>query len=402
MVFNKYFAVLVVFFTLAVTTLIYPFVLRMAKKYNIVDEPDFRKLQRVPVPVLGGLAVYCGVLVSGVLLGIVTEEPLSLWGVMGMTFMLLIGMWDDMMGLSPKFRFALEIVLVCTFMYVAGYYIDYFHGFWGIKELPQAVALPLSIIAGVGIINAVNLIDGVDGYSSGFGIMACSLFAVIFYVANSRVMACMALIVAASLVPFFFHNVFGVRSKMFIGDGGALMLGMTMTVFTFYSLSSVSKCVELYKSNVGQLALCLSILCIPVFDTLRVGIARMIRGKSPFSPDRTHLHHLFIDMGFSHIGASFSILSANLSVVVIWFLLWKAGVSIDAQLYIIIIIGFTITTGFYYFMRIQQKGGGIGEDGQPQGTRIWHMACRIGHWSHKEDSAIWKFMRKIADLRINK
>ena len=106
-------------------------------------------------------------------------------------------------------------------------------------------------------------------------------------------------------------------------------------------------------------------LCIPVFDTLRVMSLRMMRGKSPFRPDKTHLHHLFIDMGFGHLGAALFILMINTMVVLIWLASWKLGASIEAQLYMVIALGFAVTFGFYKLMKIQQNGGPCDEEGYP-------------------------------------
>ena len=289
-----------------------------------------------------------------------------------MTFMMLIGVWDDVKDLSARFRLLIEIFLVLAFIFITDTYIDDFHGLWGINALPPEFGIPFSVLAGVGIINAVNLIDGVDGYSSGYGILACICFGLMSRNVWDPVIQCLTLIVIAALLPFFMHNVFGRRSKMFIGDGGTLMLG------TFS----------------------LAVLCIPVFDTLRVMSLRMMRGKSPFRPDKTHLHHLFIDMGFGHLGAALFILMINTMVVLIWLASWKLGASIEVQLYIVIALGFAVTFGFYKLMKIQQNSGPCDEEGYPQGTRLWHLMQRVGKFSHREKGPVWHFLTHIVDSRL--
>ena len=221
-------AILVFVVSMVVSTLVYPGVLRFAKSHDIMDNPNARKLQRMPVPVMGGLVVYVGILCGGLVLQAFMNEPLVQWGLTGMSIMLVLGMWDDMKSLSASFHFLLELVLVSVFMWQTGIYIDDFHGLWGIHALEPWVAIPQSVVVGVGLINMMNLIDGVDGYSSGYGMIACVCFALLFWSVWSPVMVSMAMIVAGALLPFFMHNVFGIRSKMFIGDGGTLMLGMLM------------------------------------------------------------------------------------------------------------------------------------------------------------------------------
>ena len=193
------------------------------------------------------------------------------------------------------------------------------------------------------------------------------------------------------------HNVFGVKSKMFIGDGGTLMLGMMMTVCVFFALSSTQPCDRLDDEGLSLPAFALAVLCIPVFDTVRVMMMRILRGSSPFKPDKTHLHHLFIDMGFSHLGAALFILLLNFMVVLIWFALWKLGASVDVQMYIVITFGLIVTFGFYKLMKMQQNGGPVDEEGYPQGTALWHLMVKFGGYTHREDKRSWRMIRYIVD-----
>lgn len=379
------------------SSMAYPLVLNFAKRHNIVDNPNARKLQRVPVPVLGGVVVYTGVAAGMAVLFLFMKEPVLIWGFLAMTVLMLIGIWDDRKDLSASLRFLVEIGILLFFILMTDVYIDNFHGLFGIYDLPTWFGISFSVFCGVGIINAVNMIDGVDGYSSGYGMMACLLFALTFHSVWSMTMVGMAVIVSGALFPFFMHNVFGVRSKMFIGDGGTLMLGMLMVVFTFYALSSKTHCGQLEEVNLSLPALCLAVLCIPVFDTLRVMFMRILRGKSPFRPDKTHLHHLFIDMGFSHLGAALSILMVNLAVVALWLVSWMLGASIDVQVYLVCGLGFLATFVFYKVMRAQQNGGPLDGEGYPQGTVLWHWFRHLGFLSHREKGRVWRFIRWLMD-----
>ena len=162
---NIIIAIMVSLMAMTSSALVFPFVLQFAKDHDIVDNPNARKLQRVPVPVMGGLVVYSGILTGCLLLMALRPEPILAWGLVAMTVMLIIGMWDDMKELSAAFRFMVEIVLVGAFIWKSGYYIDNLHGLWGVHEIEPWIGIPLSVITGVGLINAVNLIDGVDGHS---------------------------------------------------------------------------------------------------------------------------------------------------------------------------------------------------------------------------------------------
>ena len=371
-----------------IVTLIYPFVLRYAIRHNIVDNPNARKLQRTPVPVFGGVAVFMGVLPTVVATGIFFKDFLTtVVNLCSITVMLAIGVWDDRRDISATFRFIVEILVVFLMMLAAGCPIDDFHGLWGIHDIPEYLAWPLSIVAGVGIINAINLIDGVNGYSSGYVIVSCLMFAAFFFHCGMVTLACLALIGVGALIPFFLHNVFGGKSKMFIGDGGTLMMGTAIAFFVANCLSSGSPVQELEAKNFGLIAFTLAVLSIPVFDTLRVMSVRIIRGHSPFHPDKTHLHHLFIDMGFSHSGTTMAILSMNIMTVAIWFLSWKLGASINLQTYIVVALGILNTFVFYKFMRMQAA----------RDSRIYKLMCRLGSLTHIGHTRFWKFMRVTVD-----
>ena len=382
--------------SLVVTTVVFPIVLRYARLHHVVDNPDARKLHRMPVPVMGGVAVYAGILAGCLAMFFLVPNSSMNWSLMALTTMLVLGVWDDTKNLSAVFRLVVQFGVVGAYMWFTGYHIGSFFGAFGIHEISPWIGIPLSLIMGVGTINAINMADGVDGYSSGFGIMACASFAVVFIAVRQPVWSCLAVITASALVPFFMHNVFGKKTKMFIGDGGTMMLGFLMTIFELGALSPIRGS-QLESHGIGVAAMTLAILCIPIFDTLRVMTARMVRGHSPFRPDKSHLHHLFIDMGFSHLGTAIAILLMNLIVILAWLLTWLCGGSINTQTVLVIVMGVTVTFGFYKLMRWQQHHGPIGDDGTPQGTPLWHTFCRFGERSQIEKGKLWQALQNLVD-----
>ena len=382
------------------SALVFPFALRFALKHDIVDKPNARKLQRSPVPVFGGVVVYSGILAGGLVLLFFFRSPMLAWILFSVALMMVIGTWDDINGLPAFVRLLVEVLLVGGFIATTGIYIDNLHGLWGVYEMDPLYAIPISIFAGVGTINAINMIDGVDGYSSGYAMLACLCFAFAFHSAWTPGMVCLTLIAGGALLPFFMHNVFGARSRMFIGDGGTLMLGMLLTSLAFSALSSKVGLGPLEDQNVCIPALVIGVGCIPLFDAVRVMFVRMIHGKSPLKADKSHLHHLFIDMGFSHLGAAMFILQMNIVVLLGWWLAWYLGASMDVQLYVVVAMALTVTAGVYSLMRWQQNGGPVDEEGYPQGTELWHLLCRLGEWTHKENKRAWRMMRFIMDYPL--
>lgn len=329
---------------------IHPVVVKVALMKNIVDKPDYRKLQRKPVPVLGGMAVYFGIVVGAGVVSVFFDSFALFTCIVALTMMLYVGLMDDILGLSPVVRLILEVAMIAFVVKMDMTNMNDMHGIFGIGKLPVYLSLPLSAVAGCGIINSINLIDGVDGLSSGFCTMACIVFGIMFACSFDGTMAIMAFLAAGALVPFFLHNVYGVKTKMFIGDAGTLMLGMLMVIFCLHAIDNTSK-VQAQFTNMSVVAFCLSVLSIPVFDTLRVMTARIIKGVSPFEPDRSHLHHLFIEVGFSHAGTTFMECCLGCVNMLVWLVTYQLGGSVTVQFIVVVLLGLMTTCGVYYTVR---------------------------------------------------
>ena len=355
-----YFIVLVFFISFVVASLMHQPVLNFAKKHHIYDNPEKRKLQRKPVPVMGGFVVFFGAM-AGSLCYWFKENSLALVPIqIAMLMMLLIGAWDDVKKLSPAFRFVLEILIVIALAVGNDYPVNDLHGLWGIHEISPWIAWPLTIFGCIGIINAINMIDGIDGLSSGICIMAFGFFGLIFFYSLDFVHVALAVSIIGALIPFFIMNVFGKRSKMFIGDAGTMMLGIALCDMVMAMLTKGSPCaIQTEHISFCLIAFALAVLAIPVFDTVRVMLGRICRGESPFTPDKTHLHHAFIDYGFHHLETSLMEIILNMMIIGVWWMLYKSHLSEQWQLYGVIIASIGVCFGLYWMLgrrkRIAQK-----------------------------------------------
>ena len=385
------YTIIIPFFTaLLLVGWIHPRLVKIALLKNIVDNPDARKLQRTPVPVLGGVAVFFGVVIAiGCMSSVVDCSGLPVV-IMAMMAMLYTGTMDDILSLSPGLRFVIEIVVVLLLIFVGGYCIDDFHGLWNIGRFSYWYAVPLTVVAAVGIINAINLVDGVNGLSSGYCIMACLIFGTLFFLAGEAPMTILAAVSVGALIPFFLHNVFGKTSKMFIGDGGTLVMGVVMSVFVIAILQNGSRVAAYVNPNVGLVPFTLAVLSVPVFDTLRVMSTRILKGTSPFRPDKTHLHHMFIDLGCSHVATTLAILGVNMFVVLCWWALEASGFSIVVQLYAVIAVSLLVTSGLYHFMQWH-----ICRD-----TRFMRAMRRLGYKTHISRTGIFFWLQQVMDLSL--
>ena len=369
------------------TLWMHPKILKIAILKNLVDNPDARKLQRNPVPVMGGIAVFFGIAIGLCSSPAMFSSANTFMLISAMLIMLYVGTIDDIINLSPTIRFAIEIIVIAWLMYASDSSINCFWGLWGVTTIPQWAAYALTIFAAVGIINAINLIDGVNGLSSGFCFMSSVLFAIFFHITGNQVMTTLALSAAGAIIPFFLHNVFGQSTKMFIGDGGTLVIGTMMAMFVMNILGTNSGCSILAAKGIGLIPFTLAVLSIPVFDTLRVMSTRILNKKSPFHPDKTHLHHMFIDLGFSHIGTTISILSLNFLIVAAWFISYKMGATIENQMNIVVAMGFLSTFGFYRFAKCQIE----------RNTRTLKVFNSIAKMLHIEKKGIWYIVQRIID-----
>lgn len=361
---------------------------RIAQIKNVVDNPDARKLQDHPIPVLGGLSVFFGIIVALVFCQIFFGSS-SLFTFLGiMAIMLFVGTTDDILTLSPYLRLAIEIIVVLLFIYGTGWSINDFHGLWGINEIPRYVAVPLTVFACVGIINAINMIDGVDGLMSGYSIVVSIILAAFFFKAADMDLSAMAMIAAGALIPFFMFNVVGQKSKMYLGDGGSLMIGTMLALFVVSILKHKSLCSMSVDDSFGLVPFTLAILSVPVFDTLRVMSIRIRDRRSPFSPDKNHLHHMFISLGFSHLGTTLSVIFLNILVILAWLIGYLIGASVDVQLYVVIVFGLMVTFGFYKLAYIAGR----------RGWKLYSLLQSLGRKTHMENTCIWRKFRDLLDV----
>ena len=383
----QYSVLLSLIISLLIVSWIHPRLVKIALMKNLVDVPDGRKLQRQPVPVLGGIAVFFGIVIGYVSVCGVVNYAGMLIVIMAMMIMLYIGTMDDILSLSPALRFMVEFFVALLLIFNGGYLLDDFHGLGGVGMLPGWVAVPLTVVAAVGIINAINLIDGVNGLSSGYCITACTMFGTLFYLSGDMKMTILAVVSVGALIPFFLHNVFGKTSKMFIGDGGTLVMGVVITVFVIETLRSGSACGAYVGPEVGLIPFSLAVLCIPVFDTLRVMFSRILRGTSPFRPDKTHLHHMFISLGASHAATMLAIVLLNTSVVFCWWALMEAGASLSVQLYAVVGMGLLVTFGLYPFLEWHLR----------HRTRLLRFMRRLGYRMHLSRTPTFIRIQKLVD-----
>lgn len=339
-----YFALLPLMVAMLVVSVVHPTLVKIARRKHIVDTPNARKLNKVPVPMLGGVGVLCGILFAMGVVGCYGfQQSVSVMVVIALVVMLYTGVGDDILDFRPRWKFALQAFVVMLLIVPVGVSIDGLGGLWGLYYLPRWLSVALTLVAGVGIINAINLIDGVDGLCGMYVMMASLFFGLTFLVVGDTAYAVVAFATFGALIPFVLHNMYGTKYKMFLGDGGSLVLGLLSALFAL-------RVVQIGEQNLdgGLYAFAFAVLSVPVCDTLRVMTTRMAHGTSPFKPDKRHLHHIFIALGMSHRATAFAMVMIGVMVVAVWNITVAGGADDEMQLYCTLAAALLLTWGVYY------------------------------------------------------
>lgn len=301
-----------------------PVIIRIAKAKKLYDVPDERKNHSSSVPTLGGLGIFatisavsltfintCGMNGGGIVNSLTSLPPIMA----GMTLIFFIGMKDDLLDITAWKKLAVEFVAVFILVVVGDVRLDSMQGMFGISELNYPVSVILSLFAGIVIINAFNLIDGVDGLAASIAMLASVTFGSYFLSAREWEYAVLSFTVLGALIPFFIYNVFGEKNKIFMGDTGSLILGFIITVLVF-RFNEMNASRAFFPHFVAAPAFSFAVIILPMFDTLRVFAIRIFRGGSPFKADHRHIHHILLGLGFSHIQTTFILITVNYAFVV--------------------------------------------------------------------------------------
>lgn len=298
------------FWALLISVFAIPSIVRAAHKKKLLDEPNLRTVHSNSTPRLGGLAIFAGFISSLTLFGVINRGVKEMMA--GAIIIFFIGLKDDIIPVSA-FKKAFVQILAAGIIIVAGdVRITSFYGIFGIYEISASFSYIISGLFIIGITNAVNLVDGLDGLAGSVIVLICAFlgFGFLFWGSGSYLAyATVAFSLMGSIVGFLRYNLR--NAIVFMGDTGSLVSGFIVSVLAI-------KFVEM-KPFANNTLFVMSVLFIPIADTLRVFILRVLKGRSPFSPDKNHLHHRLVDLGLNPIYAIIVLLLLNLLAIgVVW------------------------------------------------------------------------------------
>ena len=345
-----------VFFISAIfVAVVLPAIVRTANKMDLYDTQDERKVHKGNVPRLGGVSFVPAILFSLMMViaamsiyspfnitfsyGSITEVMLVISGCL---ILYLVGVVDDIIGVTYKYKFIAQImaaILLC----ISGLWINNLHGIFGIHALSPWLGVPLTLVLIVLIINSVNLIDGIDGLASGLCIMGTAAYSIVFLYKGLNIYLLLAAAMLGVLIIFYIYNTLGKPGvlKTFMGDTGSLTMGYLLSFFAI-KLTTIESTMLGSLDDGTYFVYAFSVLLIPVMDVFRVFFARIREGFGPFYPDKRHIHHKFLAMGFTMRQARYLIFAISLcffTVNMVIFNVFQWGINIlimiDAVIWIL-------------------------------------------------------------------
>ncbi len=333
----------------ALTFFSIPSIIHVADVKGLCDPPGGRRSHTAPTPSLGGIGIF-----AGLIFAIVLWTPFYVFGnlqyiLCACLIIFLVGIKDDIIEIAPRTKLVAQVMAAAILVFKSEVKITSFYGLFGVTEISDWVAIPLSIFTIIVIINAFNLIDGINGLSGSISTLICGVFGIWFFLTEHTELGVVAFATAGAVVAFLRYNVSG---QIFMGDTGSLMLGLISSIL-------VIKFIEIHKllpvdapyAFQSVPAVAIGILILPLFDTLRVFTTRMLKGRSPFSPDRTHIHHLLLDSGFSHLQATAILVLVNVFFIVLVFSLQNIG----TLNLILLIFGLAATSSSWLYFSVMRK-----------------------------------------------
>lgn len=313
------FSIIIFFVSFLLTFLMIPKLIGVIRFKKLMDNPNNRSSHFTDTPTLAGIVFFVSLIISVFFIHYYDNVDISINIVAGLTILLIIGLKDDLVVLSAKTKIIAQLIAISFLLFNSDMNFESFHGFLGIVEIPYLVGIGLGYLIILYVINAYNLMDGIDGLAALIGILAFFIYSIFFYKMGLDVYFLLSVVSLGFLLAFLRYNV-SKKSKIFMGDTGSMIVGFLLGLMTLRFIATDTA--QFGKINVlpmNAIVISVSILFFPIIDVLRVIVIRTIHKKGAFTPDRRHLHHVFIDKGLSHFRASLTIIfSSIISFLIIY------------------------------------------------------------------------------------
>ena len=305
----------------AFTYLAIPPVIKIANERHLFDVPGERSSHFVATPSLGGVGIFMGILIA-LFVWVPFANHQFLQYLVGALFIIfVVGLKDDLEPMDAKKKLIAQMITAFLIVYACDIRIESMHGLLGFhSDFPYWFSLLVSGFTVLVIMNAFNLIDGINGLSASIGILVSTTLGIWFFNTEQPAFAILSAITTAAYLAFLRYNIMP-PTRTFMGDTGALILGtITATLVIQFITSNAALNIghKFYLQSIA--AVSMTVVVVPLFDTLRVFATRMARGHSPLMPDRRHIHHLLVDYGFTHAQATGVLVTFNAGMILFAFI----------------------------------------------------------------------------------
>ena len=330
----------------------FPTILYVAKEKHLMDEPDSRSMHSSKTPTLGGIGIFFSLVVVMTIVGAMLNTKVLLLVMGGLTILFFLGLKDDLTVLSARKKFIGQLFAALLLIIFTDTRIIGFSKIFDIDMLPYWVSIGFTLFVYVLIINAYNLIDGVDGLAGCVALLISIFFTILFYNSGALSLATISVALIGALLAFLKSN-FSSKNKIFMGDTGSMIVGFLLAFFTisFISQSQLNIDSDYHRASP---ALAFAMLFFPLIDTLRIFFIRIfILKRSPFEADKNHIHHRFIQSGFSHIQTTFTVVFINLLIVFIAFNMLH--LNLNTQIGLLLIYGSILYCMPFIIIRVMNK-----------------------------------------------
>jgi UDP-GlcNAc:undecaprenyl-phosphate/decaprenyl-phosphate GlcNAc-1-phosphate transferase len=291
-----------------------PAIITIAENKKLFDVPDERKIHQAHIPSLGGLAIFGGFSLASLICIQFASSSEFQYFFAAAIVVFFLGLKDDILIISPIKKFVGQVLAAALLIHKGGIQITSMHGFLGIHELPAMFSILLTYFTVIVIINSFNLIDGIDGLAATLGTITASLFGFYFLKSALPAYSILAFSLVGGLVAFLIFNYH--PAKIFMGDSGSMIIGLVNAILVIKFIN-ISQAPGAALPIEGAPAIGFIALFIPLMDTLRVFSIRIFKRRSPFNPDRNHIHHLMLDKGLSHNEITMILAAVNMMFVTV-------------------------------------------------------------------------------------
>jgi UDP-N-acetylmuramyl pentapeptide phosphotransferase/UDP-N-acetylglucosamine-1-phosphate transferase len=330
-----------------ITFLAIPSIVDVSRIKHLYDVPNGRTSHKANTPTLGGLAIFAGFVISSMIFLHIPDIPYIQYVIAGIIVVFFIGLKDDVIAIAPMTKFIGQLFAATIIIDLGDIRLTGLYGLFGVTDIGYYGSDLLTIFVIIAIVNAFNLIDGIDGLAAGVGILASAVFGFWFFEVGQLQLAILACALIGSLLAFAWFNVFSKKRKIFMGDIGSLLLGFIMSIFAI-KFNDLNAALGAHPMRVvAAPAVSIGILIVPIYDTIRVFILRMVHGRSPFLPDREHVHHYMIELTGNHGKATAIILAVNVLFIILALLLSNLR---NYQLFLILIFAAAMVSSIPYLL----------------------------------------------------